>query len=148
MTIGGSAFGSCNQLPAIVLPKSLTVIGQSAFRNCYNLSAITSKATTPPVCGTGAWDGVAKDNFTVEVPEQSVVKYQTQNGWSDFRRIAAHRDFSISRPQLRLLNAQHSGCQVSAPTLLAVSSRLLVPESFIRTVSIFSMTERHKFTIK
>ena len=108
MTIGGKAFWFCQQLPAIVLPKSLTVIGQNAFLDCYNLSAITSKATTPPVCGTGAWNGVAKDNFTVEVPEQSVVKYQTQNGWSDFRRIAAHRDFSISRPQLRLLNAQHS----------------------------------------
>ncbi|MBQ2703374.1 MAG: leucine-rich repeat protein, partial [Alistipes sp.] len=108
MTIEGKAFYSCQQLPAIVLPKSLTVIGLDAFGNCYNLSAITSKATTPPVCGAGAWDGVAKDNFTVEVPEQSVVKYQTQNGWSDFRRIAAHRDFSISRPQLRLLNAQHS----------------------------------------
>ena len=108
MTIEGKAFHLCSQLPAIVLPKSLTVIGQQAFDGCYNLSAITSKATTPPVCGTGAWDGVAKDNFTVEVPEQSVVKYQTQNGWSDFRRIAAHRDFSISRPQLRLLNAQHS----------------------------------------
>ena len=108
MTITDYAFFGCRQLPAIVLPKSLTVIGQQAFENCYNLSAITSKATTPPVCGTGAWNGVAKDNFTVEVPEQSVVKYQTQNGWSDFRRIAAHRDFSISRPQLRLLNAQHS----------------------------------------
>ncbi len=108
ITIEANAFNGCRQLPAIVLSKSLTVIGQEAFGNCYNLSAITSKATTPPVCGTGAWNGVAKDNFTVEVPEQSVVKYQTQNGWSEFRRIAAHRDFSISRPQLRLLNAQHS----------------------------------------
>jgi hypothetical protein len=51
---------------------------------------------------------VAKDNFTVEVPEQSVVKYQTEGGWSDFKRIAAHHDFSLSRSQLRTLNAEHS----------------------------------------
>ena len=108
LTIEGGAFSICSNMPSIVLPKSLTVIGQNAFRNCYNLSSITSKATTPPVCGSGAWDGVAKDNFTVEVPEQSVVKYQTQSGWSDFRRIAAHHDFSLSRPLLRVLNAEYS----------------------------------------
>ena len=108
ITIESEAFYNCSTLPAIVLPKSLTVIGQSAFYNCYNLSSITCKATTPPVCGAGAWDGVAKDNFTVEVPEQSVVKYQTEGGWNDFKRIAAHHDFSISCSQLRTLNAEHS----------------------------------------
>ena len=108
LTIEGNAFDDCTSMPSIVLPKSLTVIGNNAFQNCYNLSSITSKATTPPVCGSGAWGGVAKDNFTVEVPEQSVVKSQTQTGWSDFRRIAAHHDFSLSRPLLRVLNAEHS----------------------------------------
>jgi len=58
--------------------------------------------------GTGVFDGVAKDNFTLEVPEQSVTRYQTQPGWSDFRRISAHHDFSISRPLLRTLNASYS----------------------------------------
>jgi len=108
LTIEGTAFNYCESMPSIVLPKSLTVIGQMAFKCCYNLSSITCNATTPPVCGSGAWNGVAKDNFTVEVPEQSVVKYQTQSGWSDFRRIAAHHDFSLSRPLLRVLNAEHS----------------------------------------
>ena len=102
------AFCYCYNLPAVVLPKNLVVIGSQAFINCYNLSAITCEATTPPICGTGAWNGVAKDNFTVEVPEQSVVKYQTEGGWSDFKRIAAHHDFSLSRSQLRTLNAEHS----------------------------------------
>lgn len=108
MTIEGGAFSGCSQMPSIVLPKRLTVIGKSAFNSCFNLSSITCKATTPPICGSGAWNGVAKDNFTVEVPEQSVVKYQTQSGWSDFRRIAAHHNFSLSRPLLRTLNAAHS----------------------------------------
>ena len=112
ITIESSAFSGCGNLPSVILPKSLTVIGSSAFNNCTNLSSITCKATTPPICGTGAWHGVAKDNFTVEVPEQSVVKYQTENGWSDFRRIAAHYDFSLSRPLLRTLNAEHSATYV------------------------------------
>ena len=104
------------------MPKNLAVIGSDAFKNCYNLSAITCEATTPPICGTGAWDGVAKNNFTVEVPEQSVVKYQTASGWSDFKRIAAHHDFSISRSLLRTLNAAHTATYVMrAPSGIAWS---------------------------
>ena len=112
ITIGENAFNGCRQLPSITLPSTLSVIGQGAFGDCYNLSAITCDAKMPPIVGTNAFNGVAKDNFTLEVPEQSVVKYQTANGWSDFRRIAAHYDFSLSRPLLRTLNAEHSATYV------------------------------------
>lgn len=112
ITIEESAFRDCTTLPEIVLPKALTVIGQRAFSNCYGLSKITCDATTPPIVGTGAFDGVAKDNFTLEVPESAVAKYQTANGWSDFRRISAHYDFSISRPEMRVLNAEHSNTYI------------------------------------
>ena len=108
ITIEGKAFSGCSNLPAITIPKGVIVIGNNAFDGCYNLSAITCNAKTPPICGNGAWNGVAKDNFTVEVPEQSVVKYQTQGGWNAFRRIAAHHDFSLSRPLLRVLNDAHT----------------------------------------
>ena len=108
ITIQSSAFTHCSNMPAIVLPKNLVLIGNGAFEGCTNLSAITCNAKTPPICGNGAWNGVAKDNFTVEVPEQSVVKYQTQGGWNAFRRIAAHHDFSLSRPLLRVLNDAHT----------------------------------------
>ena len=122
IVLGYDAFWNCTNLPAVVLPKSINTIGNRAFANCYNLSAITCNATTPPVCGSGAWDGVAKDNFAVEVPEQSVVKYQTASGWSDFKRIAAHHDFSLSRSLLRTLNASHSATFVMrAPSGMAWS---------------------------
>ena len=108
MTIGSGAFQTCSILPEITIPKSVTTIGNNAFTDCYYLSKITCEATTPPVCGSGVFDGVAKDNFTLEVPEQSVVKYQTAAGWSDFRRIDAHYDFSISRSLMRALNSECS----------------------------------------
>ncbi|MBR5585452.1 MAG: leucine-rich repeat protein [Alistipes sp.] len=102
------SFDGCSLLPEIVLPAKLTVIGGKAFKDCYGLSKITCEATTPPVVGSGAFNGVAKDNFTLEVPENAVAKYQSAAGWSDFRRIAAHYDFSISRSEMRVLNAEHS----------------------------------------
>ena len=103
--IGANAFDGCKGIPQIVLPSKLDIIGNGAFAGCSGLTSIISKATTPPMLGEAVFSAVPKDNFTVEVPEQSVVKYQTSNGWSDFRRIAAHCDFSISRSLMRTLNA-------------------------------------------
>ena len=108
ITIGEAAFENCRNLPSVHFKNKLTVIGPRAFENCYGLSKITSEATTPPQVGINAFNGVAKDNFTLEVPESAVAKYQTASGWSDFRRISAHYDFSISRPEMRVLNAEHS----------------------------------------
>lgn len=102
------AFRSCSQIPSIELPSTIQMIGQTAFDCCYNLSNIICNAVEPPSVMTGAFDGVAKDNFTVEVPAQSVTRYKTESGWSDFRRIAAHYDFSVSRDRVRTLNAAES----------------------------------------
>lgn len=84
------------------------MIGQTAFSGCSNLSNIICNAVEPPAVMDGAFNGVAKDNFTVEVPAQSVTRYKTEFGWSDFRRIAAHYDFSVSRDRVRTLNAAES----------------------------------------
>ncbi len=104
LTIGNGAFGYCGQIPSISLPSSLQTIGSKAFDGCYNISSITCDSVEPPSIGSGAFDGVAKDNFTIGVPAQSVKRYQAESGWSDFKRIAAHYDFSLSRPRMRALN--------------------------------------------
>ena len=103
-SIGSNAFQDCSMLPSITIPSSIATIGNNTFSSCSSLSSIISNAVTPPALGARAFDGVPKDNFTLEVPESAVAKYQTANGWSEFRRIAAHHDFSISRPLLRALN--------------------------------------------
>lgn len=108
IVIGRDAFQGCSQIPNIELPSTLQMVGESAFQNCYNLSNIVCNAVEPPAVIQGAFDGVAKDNFTVEVPAQSVTRYKTESGWSDFRRIAAHYDFSVSRDRVRTLNAAES----------------------------------------
>lgn len=106
--VGRQAFSYCRQVPSIELPSTMQTVGEGAFRNCYNLSNIVCNAVEPPSVVKGAFEGVAKDNFTVEVPAQSVTRYKTESGWSDFRRIAAHYDFSVSRDRVRTLNAAES----------------------------------------
>jgi hypothetical protein len=49
--------------------------------------------------------GVPKDNFTVEVPEASIIKYSTTAGWKDFKRIAAYRNFVCRPNSATALNA-------------------------------------------
>ena len=106
-TIGDEAFRRCGTI-SIYLPSTIQTIGVRAFSECYQISSIICDAIDPPSVLNSAFDGVAKDNFTVAVPEQSVIRYQTEPGWGDFRRIAANYDFSMSRSYMRTLNASQS----------------------------------------
>ena len=108
VSIPSSLFYGCSGIEGIVLHKDVEVIESSAFYNCYYVSSIVCEAKNPPTIASSAFNGVAKDNFTLEVPEESIKKYQFASGWSEFKRIEAHREFSISRNLLRVLNDEHS----------------------------------------
>ena len=101
------AFSNCTGLEGVVLHKDVEVIGPSAFENCIGITSIVCNAKTPPTIDPSSFDGVAKDNFTIEVPEASVNIYKNASNWSEFKRFAAHREFSISRNLFRTLNAEH-----------------------------------------
>ncbi len=103
-----SLFKNCPLITGVKLHKDIEAVGLSAFENCYGITQIISQAKVPPTIGSGCFNGVAKDNFTVEVPEASINLYRNASSWSDFKRISAHRDFSISRNLFRTLNAEHS----------------------------------------
>ena len=108
VSIGRNAFAYCSTLDGIVLPKELVAIREGAFLDCFYIHKIVCKAEEPPIIQPGVFYGVAKDNFTVEVPAISVNRYQNDANWGEFKRISAHYDFSISRREMRALNAKHS----------------------------------------
>ena len=107
-TISMGLFEGCSQLEGIVFHKNTDRINESAFSGCYQLNSIVCKSIVPPTIEASAFNGVAKDNFVVEVPESSVADYTLAPNWSEFKRIAAHREFSISRNLFRTLNAENS----------------------------------------
>lgn len=108
ISIAPNTFAYCSQLQGVVIPKNVEAIREGAFENCFQLNSITCKAQNPPQLSATAFAGVAKDNFTVEVPEESVADYSTAPEWKEFKRFSAHRDFSISRNLFRALNASLS----------------------------------------
>ena len=105
ISISTEAFSGCKQLEGIVLHDELETIQPKAFLNCYQIGSIVSKAAIPPTLAVDAFNGVAKDNFTVEVPEASVNDYSLASNWKEFKRIAAYHNFAISRNLFRTLNA-------------------------------------------
>ncbi len=108
VAIPSQLFYNCKNIEGIILHKDIEVIESQAFANCYYIYSIVSKAKNPPTIESSSFNGVAKDNFVVEVPEDAVKKYQFASGWDEFKRIEAHREFSISRNLLRTLNNEHS----------------------------------------
>lgn len=108
VAIPSELFYGCSGLEGIKLHKDVEVIESRAFYNCTGVYSIVCEAKNPPTITSSSFNGVAKDNFTLEVPEASVAIYRTASNWGEFKRIAAHREFSISRNLFRTLNAEHS----------------------------------------
>ena len=108
VAIPSELFNGCSGLECIKLHKDVEVIESKAFYNCTGVYSIVCEAKNPPTINSNSFNGVAKDNFTLEVPEASVNLYKNASNWSEFKRIAAHREFSISRNLFRTLNAEHS----------------------------------------
>ena len=108
LSIPSSLFSGCMNLEGIKIHKDVEVIESGAFSNCVGVYSIVCEAKNPPTINSNSFNGVAKDNFTLEVPEASVARYRTASNWSEFKRIAAHREFSISRNLFRTLNDEHS----------------------------------------
>ena len=98
-SIKSSAFEGCSQIEGLVLPANVETIQPSAFRNCFHIGSIVCKGAEPAYVKSGAFNGVPKDNFTVEVPESAVAQYQTAVGWNEFKRIAAHHEL-VCRPSI------------------------------------------------
>lgn len=107
VSIGNEAFTNCRSLEGLVFPESLESIRNLAFNECYGIGSIVCKGELPPYIQSGAFNGVAKDNFTLEVPEPAIAQYQAASGWCDFKRIAAHHEL-VCRPAIACaLNTEH-----------------------------------------
>lgn len=98
-SIGQSAFNGCRNIEGLIIPAGLETIPRNAFKGCHSINQIICKGTIPPNIQSGAFEGVPKDYFTVEVPESAVAQYQTAKGWNEFKRISAYRNLAV-RPRV------------------------------------------------
>lgn len=107
LSIGAGAFAKCWSLEGVIFPESLESIKYEpswnedggAFQDCFGIGRIVCKGTIPAYVQDGSFNGVPKDNFTLEVPEGHEAQYQAATGWREFKRIAAYRNLVI-RPMV------------------------------------------------
>lgn len=107
LSIGAGAFANCRSLEGVIFNEALESLRHEpqwgedggSFQNCFSIGRIVCKGTIPAYIQSGAFDGVPKDNFTLEVPESAIAQYQAATGWKDFKRIAAYRNFVV-RPSV------------------------------------------------
>lgn len=107
ISIGAGSFAHCRSIEGFIFPEGLENIRYEAsygedggaFEGCFGIGRLVCKGDIPAYVIDGAFNGVAKDNFTLEVPESAIHLYQTANGWKDFKRISAYRNLVI-RPSM------------------------------------------------
>lgn len=81
--IANNAFVNTLYLTSIVLPSSLTHIGDSAFYHCNTITSIEVQAIEPPAVGINAFGGIDR-SIPVIVPEQSLEAYRQADVWKEF----------------------------------------------------------------
>ena len=83
-TIGNWAFSGCQSLKFFAFGSQVANIGQEAFSDCAAVIEITSKAATPPVCGSQALDDINKWDCKLYVPKGCMASYEAADQWKDF----------------------------------------------------------------
>ena len=107
VAISSGAF-AWTRIEKLIFHDEFVAIDAGAFSGCININSIVCSAVNPPEITSSTFEGVAKDNFTLEVPESAVANYNTAPGWNEFKRISAYRDFSINRESLKVLSKSAS----------------------------------------
>ena len=78
------AFNYSDKLKSIVIPQTVTTIGEDAFTGCSILESITCKAKTPPEI-RDLFAGYMSQYFQeIRVPQSSVDAYKNALGWSSY----------------------------------------------------------------
>ena len=83
-SIGNWAFSGCSSLDYFAFGTALKTIGKEAFSDCTAVTRISSRAATPPTCGSQALDDINKWTCTLSVPSGGVNVYQAANQWKEF----------------------------------------------------------------
>ena len=79
-TIGGAVFSESG-LFSVVIPGGVIAIGERAFKDCGELTSVTSLPLDPPHLYSNAFDG---SDCPIYVPSASLEDYKNAAGWSDY----------------------------------------------------------------
>ena len=92
-SLGECVFYNCNRLTSITIPNSVTSIGDNTFYGCDGLKSVTSLNPVPPSI-TGTSLGSVYENAVLNVPQGSKEAYMNADFWKLFKTINAVGDIN------------------------------------------------------
>lgn len=81
--IGESAFGGCGKLRIVEIGNSLETIRRSAFSGCTAIYSISIDAIIPPIVESSTFSSVSR-TAQIKVPCNAVAAYQASTYWNEF----------------------------------------------------------------
>ena len=76
-SIGNSAFYGCSSLTSVIIPEGVTSIGKNAFSGCIGLSVVCNRMVPPSI-----YDNSFPVGTFVIVPNEAVNRYRTTEYWN------------------------------------------------------------------
>ncbi len=129
-SIGSIAFADCS-LTSIIIPNSVTSIGSGDFLHCpltsitipnnvtsinfYDCTSLTSIYSNiiDPQPSQATFSSTVYANATLYVPEGTLEKYQTTNGWKDFSTIVEDPSLGNETSDVKQTSADNLTINVS-----------------------------------
>ena len=99
-TIGRRAFYCALGLTKIVLPSTITQIGDEALAWCSKLNEIIIYSKQVPTIYDGTFYNTTLSNITLKVPEDMVEAYKADSQWKKIKNIVPIETSSISSVEL------------------------------------------------
>ena len=124
-SIGDYAFSNCSGLTTVTIPNSVTSIGDYVFSEC-NLSEVTSLAVWPPTIMENTFSQSAYDNSTLYVYEMSEVYYRENEFWQNFYNVQTLSGGPVIEPvQLSVLFPDMGRVKIAVPRYKTVTLTVL-----------------------
>ena len=84
-------------ITSVIIPASVTDLGNDVFRGCHQLKDFFVYAATPPVCHEGSMEyDYDKSQATLHVPAAAVEDYQNAEEWCEFGQIVAMASYELT----------------------------------------------------
>ena len=98
-TIGENAFEYCSGLTSVTIPNSVTSIEGSAFSGCTGLTSVISKMENPCSISYNCFHNDVFYNATLYLPKGTVDKYKSTDYWSRFMFIEEGEPGGSTQPE-------------------------------------------------
>ena len=99
-SIEDNAFDDCTNLTTLIIPNTVTSIGNYAFSGCSGLISVTMDRITPPSASSY---NPKLSNTTLYVPTGSKTAYEAAVFWKDFKEIVEIPNITLADSKVKAL---------------------------------------------